>query len=206
MKSASACWQRGRLTKHLTGDGEQLAHVLRAAAQIAGDGHILVIGSQAVLGTYTEAQLPERATMSMEADIAFLDGDVDKSDIVEGTIGEGSQFHQTFGYYPQGVSLDTPVLPGGWKARAIDFKQGDVGQAEAVCLEVHDLVVSKLIAGREKDYEYASAFVAADLVSVTTLIERWMTAMCFQSIAGASTNSFYAFRPEVTRSTDRRHN
>ena len=30
---------------------EQLAHVLRAAAEIADDSEILVIGSQAILGT-----------------------------------------------------------------------------------------------------------------------------------------------------------
>lgn len=152
--------------------GEQLAHLLRAAAEIAGDGHILVIGSQAVLGTYSEKQLPEQATMSMEADIAFLDGDLGKSDRVEGAIGEGSQFHRTFGFYPQGVSLDTAVLPAGWEARTVRFRRGDSGKAQAVCLEVHDLVVSKLIAGREKDYEYAAALVSADLVSVATLIER----------------------------------
>lgn len=30
---------------------------------------------------------------------------------IDGAIGEGSQFHQTMGYYPQGVGPDTVVLP-----------------------------------------------------------------------------------------------
>jgi hypothetical protein len=107
---------------------DQLAHVLRAAAEIAGDGHILVIGSQAVLATFPDTQLPERVTMSMEADITFLDGDLEKSDLVEGAIGEGSQFHQTFGYFPQGVGLDTAVLPAGWEGRTIRFLVGDSGR------------------------------------------------------------------------------
>jgi hypothetical protein len=151
---------------------DQLAHVLRAAAEIAGDGHILVIGSQAVLATFPDTQLPERVTMSMEADITFLDGDLEKSDLVEGAIGEGSQFHQTFGYFPQGVGLDTAVLPAGWEGRTIRFLVGDSGKAEAVCLEVHDLVVSKLMAGREKDYEYASALISAGLLDSSILTGR----------------------------------
>ena len=69
----------------------QLAHVLRAAADVAGDGRIPVIGSQAILATYDAAELPEGVTLSMEADVAFLedDGEV-KSDLVDGAIGDAS--------------------------------------------------------------------------------------------------------------------
>ncbi len=48
---------------------EQLAHVVRAAATITGDGDIVIIGSQAILATADTNQLPEQATMSMEADL-----------------------------------------------------------------------------------------------------------------------------------------
>jgi hypothetical protein len=34
-----------------------------------------------------------------------------KSDLVDATIGELSQFHDEFGYYPQGVSVNTGVFP-----------------------------------------------------------------------------------------------
>ena len=154
---------------------DQLAHLLRAAADIAGDGHILVIGSQAVLATHPEHQLPPLVTMSVEADLTFLDGDIAKSDKVDGAIGEGSHFHQTFGYYPQGVGLDTAVLPAGWAERTVRFTAGDTGSAQAVCLEIHDLVISKLFAGREKDYEYAEALITAHLVDVAVLNERAQT-------------------------------
>ena len=50
----------------------QLAHVLRAAARVAGDGKILVLGSQAILATYSAADLPANVTLSVEADIAFF--------------------------------------------------------------------------------------------------------------------------------------
>src|SRR5699024_12243137 len=48
----------------------ELAHILRAACDIAGDREILVLGSQSILGTFAEDDLPPAATASIEADIA----------------------------------------------------------------------------------------------------------------------------------------
>ena len=80
----------------------QLAHILRSAATIAGDGRILVVGSQSILASYPSDALPGPVTLSVEADIAFFDdADNTKSDRVDGAKGEESQFHQTFGYYGQ---------------------------------------------------------------------------------------------------------
>jgi hypothetical protein len=85
-------------------NAEQLAHVIRAAATITGDGDILILGSQSILATYDEDCLPEEATMSVEADLAFRDDpDASKADQVDGAIGELSLFHETHGYYAQGV-------------------------------------------------------------------------------------------------------
>jgi hypothetical protein len=68
---------------------EELAHILRAAAKIADDPGILVIGSQSILGSYPEQLLPEPVWLAMEADIAFLDDpDAHKADLVDGAIGE----------------------------------------------------------------------------------------------------------------------
>jgi len=77
---------------------EQLSHVLRAAATIVNDGDILVIGSQSILGTFDSDRLPEAAVMSVEADLAFFDDPLEeKMDLVDDAIGEGSQFHMTYG-------------------------------------------------------------------------------------------------------------
>ena len=85
---------------------EHLAHVLRSAACIVGDEEIVVIGSQAILASFSETDLPAEAVWSVEADVAFRDDpDESKADQVDGAIGELSEFHSTFGYYGQGVSL-----------------------------------------------------------------------------------------------------
>ena len=51
---------------------------------------------------------------SAEADIAlFADEDGAKSDLVDGSIGEASMFHQSFGFHAQGVSIESAILPDG---------------------------------------------------------------------------------------------
>lgn len=153
-----------------------LAHILRAACEVTGDANMLVIGSQSILGSFGEDQLPAEATRSIEADIAFLDDPQErKSDLVDGAIGEESRFHETFGVYGQGVSLSTAVLPEGWRDRLVPFDDVEAHPSNALCLDPHDLVVSKLVAGREKDYEFAQALVAAGLIEVGILRERATT-------------------------------
>ena len=56
---------------------EQLAHILRSAATIVDDPNILVIGSQSVLATFDEDELPDAATASMELDLAYFDDPTD---------------------------------------------------------------------------------------------------------------------------------
>jgi hypothetical protein len=41
-----------------------------------------------------------------------------------------------------------------------------------LCLDRHDLVVSKLVAGREKDFEFAWVLIEAGLVGAEVLVER----------------------------------
>lgn len=89
---------------------EQLAHILRAASTIVDDPNILVIGSQSVLATFDEDELPDAATASMEVDLAYFDDPTEgKADAVDGAIGELSPFHEMNGVYAQGVSVRTAV-------------------------------------------------------------------------------------------------
>jgi len=151
----------------------ELAHILRAACEVTNDPEILVIGSQAILASFDDDELPEETTISIEADVAFLDDpDERKSDLVDGAIGELSHFHEEFGIYGQGVSIATATLPTGWQDRLVTFDATEAGASRAVCLEPHDLVVSKLVAGREKDYRFARALLASGLIRADVLSAR----------------------------------
>lgn len=77
--------------------------------EAVGESEILVIGSRAINASLDD-QIPESAMRSVEADIAlFADEDGAKSDLVDGSIGEASMFHQTFGFYAQGVSIESAI-------------------------------------------------------------------------------------------------
>ena len=152
---------------------DQLAHLLRATANATGKTDILVIGSQAILGSLDEAELPPEATMSMEADLGFLDDPREElSDQIDGALGEMSLFYDTFGYYGQGISVTTAVLPEGWRERLVLFETAATQPARGWCLEPHDLIIAKLVRGDPKDYDFADALVRVDAVRQPVLSDR----------------------------------
>lgn len=152
---------------------EHLAHLLRAASRVVERRDLLVIGSQSVLGTWDEDVLPDVAVLSMEVDLAvFGDPDGRLADRISGTIGELSAFDRAFGYHADGVSVETAALPSGWRERLVVFEPPDAEPGRGLCLEPHDCVVSKLVAGRPKDEAFADALVRAGLVRPPVLLER----------------------------------
>ena len=147
----------------------QLEHIIRAATGITGASEFVIVGSQAVLGQFPQA--PAELLISIEADVFTLRDPAD-SDLIDGSIGEGSPFHQTFGYYAHGVSVETAVLPAGWRERLVPVHNENTGGGTGLCLEIHDLAVSKLVAGREKDFDFLDGLFRHALVRVPVIIER----------------------------------
>src|SRR3990167_9385120 len=132
---------------------EQFEHTIRAAGAILGVNEVLVIGSQAIHASCDDV-VPE-AQRSIETDISALeDHDGSKADLIDGSIGELSVFQETFGYYAQGVTPQTAILPEGWKKRLVPFLTRATSGVTALCLEPHDLWISKAIANRDKDRKF----------------------------------------------------
>jgi hypothetical protein len=151
---------------------EQLEHLIRAASVIADDDTIVVIGSQAILGQFPDA--PESMRVSVEADLFPLHYP-ERSDVIEGSIGELSPFHETFGYYAQGVAEETAVLPEGWKERLVVIRNENTRGAKGLCLEVHDLLVAKAIAGRDKDLAFLRDAAKHRMADPEVLLSRLAT-------------------------------
>jgi len=147
----------------------ELEHILRACAGITGRDRFIVVGSQAVLGQFPDA--PAELLVSREVDV-YCPDDPEATDLIDGSIGEMSPFDQTFQYYAHGVGPETAVLPAGWLERVVPVHSQFTGGATGFCLEVHDLAVSKLVAGREKDLEFVSALLRHRLASASTVRER----------------------------------
>lgn len=136
----------------------QLEHIIRAAAANADTTDVVIIGSQALLGSCADPA-SEVLTRSMEADV-FPRYDPDRAVLIDGAIGERSLFHETFGYYAHGVGRETAVLPNGWEDRLIPLHNENTRGCTGWCLEPGDLAVSKLAAGRQKDLEFVRALFA----------------------------------------------
>jgi len=147
----------------------QLEHLIRAAADIADDNDIVVIGSQAILGQFPNA--PESMRVSAEADLYPLHHP-ERADLIDGSIGELSPFHETYGYYAQSVSETTALLPRGWKDRLIVVQNENTRQARGHCLEVHDLLAAKAVASREKDIDFLSQAAKHGLAQRDVLLSR----------------------------------
>ncbi len=145
----------------------QLEHVIRAASQISGDVEIVVIGSQAIHAQ--PMKLPPIAFQSDEADVYPLNHP-ERADQIDAAIGELSPFHDTHGYYGHGVSPTTATLPKGWEKRVVRLSNVNTGGATGLCIDAHDLALSKYAAGREQDIEFNRELARHGIVSKRKLI------------------------------------
>lgn len=147
-------------------NAEQLRHVLRAAAANTGERIFIVVGSQAILGSFPDA--PRSLRKSVESDTYPRDNPA-KAIEIDGAIGEGSLFHHEFGYYAHGVGPETATVPVAWEQRLVTFEVRDNAGTVGLCLEKHDLAFSKLAAGRPKDLEFVAELLSHHLVNRGTI-------------------------------------
>jgi hypothetical protein len=139
----------------------QLEHLIRAAGTITDRYEFVVVGSQSILGSVERP--PIECLFSNEADIFPL-GAEELSDAIDGAIGEGSQFHETYGFYAQGVDSSTAVLPTGWQGRVSRLQTEGTEGRVAYCIHVLDLFMAKCVAARDKDRDFNIILLRAGLV------------------------------------------
>ncbi len=147
----------------------QLEHILRAAGALTEEREIVVLGSQAILGTFPEA--PEELRRSMEVDAFPLDAP-EKADLIDGSIGELSPFHETYGYYAHGIMPESAAFPEGWRDRLVRVATPATHGVTGLCLSPEDLAASKLAACREKDLDFVTALLHHKLVEIAHLRNR----------------------------------
>lgn len=147
----------------------QLEHLIRAAAAITNEYEFVIVGSQSILGSVDFP--PSECTLSEEADIYPLNAE-ELSDLIDGSIGEGSMFHERYHYYAQGVDSKTATLPNGWKNRLTRLQSELTDGRIGYCLDPTDLFLSKCVANREKDKTFNLALLNAGIVNASEAIAR----------------------------------
>jgi len=93
----------------------------------------------------------------------------ERAELIDGAIGQLSVFHDTFGYYADGVGPDTATMPPHWMQFARLYYIGDL---TAVVPDLHDLAVSKCVAERDKDGHWVGALLKHGLIGLPRLPER----------------------------------
>jgi hypothetical protein len=185
---------------------DQLEHAIRAACQIAGLTEVIIVGSQAILGTYTEDELPFYATRSAEIDVLPIADDAGQitrlADDIEGIAGEFSPFAELHGFSIDGVDLQTSALPDGWRGRLVKVQNANTaapsGEPRFIgwCLDKEDLCVAKLCALREKDQNFVDALIATDLVDPYLIATRLATVPKRYRLASERAASWLAHRTD----------
>jgi hypothetical protein len=150
---------------------EQFHHGIRASREVlrhqGASGALVIMGSQSILASHSAMVLNSELMMSAEVDILPVAANREEinrlSDHLDGSLGQESHFHESFGFHVDGISIETSVLPDGWIDRLIPEVDPGSG-ATGWCLDPHDLAVAKLIAGRPKDIDFVDILVARRLV------------------------------------------
>lgn len=147
---------------------DELEHIIRASADITDQYEFIIVGSQSILGSVPHPN--EVLTVSMEADIYPKEAP-ELAEKIDGAIGEGSQFHETYGYYAQGVGPETAILPADWQNRVHRVQNPNTNDRVGYCLDVADLFLSKAVAGREKDRKFCMALLEHGYVTLAHVLE-----------------------------------
>lgn len=143
--------------------------LIERVSNLTGIAEPIIVGSQSLFAITKD--VPSIIRDSIECDFLLAPSDIQAMQIVNEELGILSSFARESGYYADGLGLATVVLVQGWKDRLQPLKDEN-GKTVAQCLEPHDAAVSKLMAGREKDFEFITALLDSQLISLETLIER----------------------------------
>lgn len=144
---------------------QHVDHVLRTAGRITGEKQFIIIGSQSLHGKHPD--LADDILRSVEVDL-YAKGHSARTEWLN-VIGQGSKFHEQFGYYADPVDETTATLAKGWKGRLVNLPAGDTEGVVGLCLDPHDLAIAKYVAYREKDAIFTRELVCRGLLSVGRL-------------------------------------
>jgi hypothetical protein len=139
---------------------------LRAAARVARQSEFIIIGSQAI---HAHCRWPPaEVLLSQECDL-YPRTHPQVAHLLDIELGPNSAFARRHGFYVDVVTPELAALPEGWERRLKPFR---VGRITAFCLDIHDLLASKLAAGRLKDLELVGALLKLRLAKVFILRRR----------------------------------
>ncbi len=129
----------------------------------------IIVGSQAVhLVTNFP---PDIVQQSIECDFLFTSGKSEIRAEVNKKFGVFSQFQIEHGFYADALGLATVILPIGWQERLQSLRNNN-DEIIAYVADITDVAVSKLIAGREKDFIFINDLLLQEILEIEVFAER----------------------------------
>jgi hypothetical protein len=144
----------------------EVVRLVREAGRLARESEFYLIGSQAAHAVISRP--PAEVLLSRECDL-YPRNRPETAEVLHRLLGPRSDFARRKGFYADVVTPEIATLPAGWDSRLQALRCGTV---TAWCLEIHDLVLSKLAAGRIKDLEFAAALIKLGYARRRTLVAR----------------------------------
>lgn len=146
-----------------------LIELIEQIKRIALEETPIVVGSQALHAITTF--LPEIVQQSIECDFLIIGGKTENRAAINKKLGIFSDYQIENGFYADALGLATVVLPTGWHERLLPLEDGN-GDTIAYYADIHDIAVSKLIAGRDKDFVFLKETFEREYILVETFLER----------------------------------
>ena len=154
----------------------RIDHLLRAAANVTGQNNFVLVGSASVIvrRKLRRKSVPADMTITQEIDIyaPYADDIESISQMIDTNIGQGSRFHDEFGYYGDGVSPTTAKMPSDWETRAVEYRGAGCPGVAVTVPEENDVALAKLAAWRDKDQDWLARRVNYGVLSLKTMISR----------------------------------
>lgn len=149
-----------------------MEHILRAAADLTKRTRFVIVGSAAVV--VRVRNVPADMMMTPEIDIYVPDAaDADEiADLIDSNIGRNSPFHQTYGYFGDGVSPQTAKMPADWQERVSEYNGVECPGVTLIVPEENDIAMAKVLAWRDKDLGWLKAGLNHKLLDLQAMADR----------------------------------
>jgi hypothetical protein len=154
----------------------ELDRAIRSIARYFDTDIVYVIGSQAILLSLPTAPVDLRR--SVEFDVYPGNADewqrqhpgLEASEEVHALFGTRSCFHDSFGFYLDGVDKSTATLPIDWRDRSVYRHVPDGARTiTGIAPSPQDLCIAKLARGKEKDIQFTEICLRHRFVDIIDL-------------------------------------
>ncbi len=132
---------------------------------------VLIVGSQSAhaLGS---GEIPA-VEASLEMDLLLVSGQFQYKALIQVEFGEESAYFRQNGFFVHPIGIGIVSLPSGWEAR-LQALRDESGRLVGHAVEIHDTLAAKIMAGREKDFDFLRQLLEWNLCDFGTFLERFL--------------------------------